>query len=113
MAIYERGSGLHTAERVRPVPGSDDEARYAALADDPGSGWRRVEDKPTPKKPKKAEPPKEPEEPKAPAKSASKADWVAYAAAQGMEQADAEAMTRDDLAAKYLAEGGVSGAGDQ
>lgn len=52
--IYERGSGPHVAERVQPGP--DDEARYAALADNPGSGWRRVEDEPEPKKrtPRKA-----------------------------------------------------------
>jgi hypothetical protein len=35
----------------------------------------------------------------APAKSASKADWVAYAVAQGMDEAEADAMTKDDLQA--------------
>ncbi|MEV0445853.1 hypothetical protein AB0I84_12880 [Streptomyces spectabilis] len=43
MAIYERSSGGHVAERVSPVPGSEDAERYAALAADPASGWRRVE----------------------------------------------------------------------
>lgn len=39
-----------------------------------------------------------------PNKSASKADWVAYATSDegGMAQAEAEAMTRDELAEKYL-----------
>ncbi|MEU5974392.1 hypothetical protein [Streptomyces sp. NPDC047315] len=54
----------------------------------------------------------QPERLERPAKSASKADWAAYAVAQGMVQADAEAMTRDDLAAKY-AEGGSGNAGGQ
>ncbi len=43
MAIYERRSGAHVAERVQPVPGSDSEAAYAALAEDPGTGWRIIE----------------------------------------------------------------------
>lgn len=36
-----------------------------------------------------------------PAKSAAKPDWVAYAVAQGSDQADAEAATKDDLIATY------------
>ncbi|MFJ9645009.1 hypothetical protein [Streptomyces sp. NPDC101206] len=44
MAIYERRSGDHVAESVRPVPGSDAEAVYAALADDPASGWSCVDE---------------------------------------------------------------------
>ncbi len=40
----------------------------------------------------------------APTRGASKADWVKFATAseQGMTEADAEAMTRDQLAEKYL-----------
>jgi hypothetical protein len=43
----------------------------------------------------------------APARSASKADWVTYASSPAagdkrMTAADAEALTRDDLAAKFL-----------
>jgi hypothetical protein len=41
---YERRSGAHVAESVQPVPGSDSEAAYAALAADPDSGWRVVEE---------------------------------------------------------------------
>ncbi len=39
-----------------------------------------------------------------PSRGASKADWVKFATApaQGMTEADAEAMTRDQLAEKYL-----------
>jgi len=37
-----------------------------------------------------------------PTKSASKADWKAYAISQGMDDAEAESMTRDDLAELYL-----------
>lgn len=94
MAIYERGSGGHIAERLRPVPGSEEAERLAALAEDPASGWRC------------AEPDAEPVEVTRPAKSASKADWVAYAVAQGAEQDEAESMTRDELAALFADGGG-------
>lgn len=39
--------------------------------------------------------------PEAPARSASKPEWVAYATKQGMDAAEAEAATRDDLAARF------------
>lgn len=39
--------------------------------------------------------PAEPSSPEPPAKSASKADWVAYATAQGVE--DADDFTKDEL----------------
>lgn len=59
MAVYERTSGPHVAERVRPVPGSDDEARLEKLAADRTDGWRRVEEQPAKPaakpRPKKAE----------------------------------------------------------
>ncbi|MFE7273037.1 hypothetical protein [Streptomyces sp. NPDC057623] len=97
MAVYERGSGAHIAERVQPVPGSEEAERYAALADDPASGWRCVEPDP--------EPEPEPTVLERPAKSASKADWKAYAVQEGMDEAEADAATRDELAAKY-ADGG-------
>lgn len=38
----------------------------------------------------------------APTRSASKADWKAYAIAQGMDEDQADDMTRDDLAELYL-----------
>ncbi|MEU5979392.1 hypothetical protein [Streptomyces sp. NPDC047315] len=44
MPTYERGSGPHIAERVQPVPGSEEAERYAALAADPASGWRRADE---------------------------------------------------------------------
>lgn len=37
-----------------------------------------------------------------PTRSASKADWKAYAISQGMDEAQADDMTRDDLADLYL-----------
>ncbi|MEV1204439.1 hypothetical protein [Microbispora rosea] len=52
MALYERTSGDHVAERVRPVPGSDEETRLERLAADRTDGWRRVDDEPV--KPKTA-----------------------------------------------------------
>lgn len=93
MAIYERSTGAHPAERVRPVPGSEDAARYAALAADPESGWRCAEPDPVPEE--------EPVVLERPAKSASTADWKAYAVSQGLDEEEAEKATRDELAAKY------------
>lgn len=52
MATYERMSGDHVAERVRPAPGSDEEARLERLAATRTDGWRRVDDAPAPAKPK-------------------------------------------------------------
>ena len=37
-----------------------------------------------------------------PRKSASKTDWVAYATAQGLDSAEAEALTRDQLAELFM-----------
>jgi hypothetical protein len=95
VAVYERGSGAHVAERVRPTPGSAEAERYAALAADPASGWRCTEPDTEP----------EPVVLERPAKSASKADWKAYAVQEGMDEAEADKATRDELAAKY-ADGG-------
>lgn len=97
VAIYARGAGAHIAEQVRPVPGSEDAERYAALAADPGSGWRCLEPDPAP----------EPVVLERPTRSASKADWKTYAVAQGMDEDEAEKATRDELAAKY-----ADGSGD-
>jgi hypothetical protein len=36
-----------------------------------------------------------------PARSASKAEWIAYAVAQGAEQDDAEAATKEQLIEQY------------
>jgi hypothetical protein len=92
VAVYERGSGGHVAERVRPAPGSADDERYAALAADPASGWHVAAPDPV----RLARP----------AKSASKTDWVAYAVQEGMDAGDADKATRDELAARYADGGG-------
>ncbi|MFG2059670.1 hypothetical protein ACGFI9_37230 [Micromonospora sp. NPDC048930] len=39
---------------------------------------------------------------KTPSRSASKADWLKHAVENGMTEADAEALTRDQLAEKFL-----------
>lgn len=91
MALYQRGAGGHIAERVQPEPGSDEEARLAALADDPKSDWYRAE-KPDPK---------ESAEAKRPAKNASQEAWAAYAVAKGANEDEAKAASRDDLIAAY------------
>ncbi len=43
-----------------------------------------------------------PPAPEPPTRSATKAEWKAYAISQGIAEADAEVMTRDQLAEKYL-----------
>lgn len=50
MSVYVRGSGDHAGERVQPEPGSDEDKRLQALAGDPASGWRRL-DEPKPARP--------------------------------------------------------------
>lgn len=45
-----------------------------------------------------------PDDVQRPARSASKADWVKYAVAQGVDAAAADKATRDELAAKYADE---------
>ncbi|MEU6756968.1 hypothetical protein [Streptomyces sp. NPDC046685] len=49
MAIYQRTVGGHVADRVQTMPGSEEDAAYAALAKDPASGWQVV-DEPKPKR---------------------------------------------------------------
>lgn len=44
VAIYQRTVGGHVADRVQTMPGSEEETAYAALAEDPDSGWRVVEE---------------------------------------------------------------------
>lgn len=97
MTEYVRASGPYIAERVRPVPGSLEAEHYAALAADPASGWNAVAEEP----PAPAGPP---------AKSAAKAEWIAWAVAQGADQADAEKATKDELITIY---GGDGDAADQ
>jgi hypothetical protein len=90
-ALYERGSGGHVAERVRPEPGSPEADELERLADDPSTAWRRVV----------FLEPTTADDVKAPAKSATKPEWVAYAVAQGAVQADAEALTTRQLIEQY------------
>ncbi|MGW8762365.1 hypothetical protein ACWGN5_07680 [Streptomyces sp. NPDC055815] len=93
MIEYVRASGPYVAERVRPVPGSPEAEAYAALAADPGSGWRAVA----------VEPPAlvAPSAPEPPAKSATKAEWVAYAITLGADEGGAEQATKDTLITTY------------
>ncbi|MFE3452388.1 hypothetical protein ACFXJ8_26040 [Nonomuraea sp. NPDC059194] len=46
------------------------------------------------------------EQDSAPRKSASKAAWVAYAVSQGMAEADAEELTRDQLVERFASDEG-------
>ncbi|WP_060887286.1 hypothetical protein [Streptomyces caniscabiei] len=100
MAVYERGSGGHVAERVRPEPGSDEAERYAELAAAPGSGWRCVDPDPVPEEGGQKPPP-----PERPAKSAVKADWVAYAQAVDPETGGLDELTKEQLIELYGGEG--------
>lgn len=88
-ATYVRMSGHHVAERIRPVPDTEEEQRLAALADDPETHWMRVPDE------------GEQTLTERPAQAADKAAWVAWAVAQGAAQADAEAATKADLITQY------------
>ncbi|MDT9688191.1 hypothetical protein Q5762_07445 [Streptomyces sp. P9(2023)] len=92
MAIYQRTNGGHVAESLRPMPDSEEAVELENLAANPASGWRRVDEEP----PAPAGPP---------AKSASKGDWVAYAVAQGADEAEAEKTTKDELISAYGGEG--------
>lgn len=107
-ATYERGSGGHVAERIRPVPGSADDEHMQVLAADPASGWRRIPDPDeVPAEDPDGGDPKDPADgppPDRPAKSASKADWVTYAVAQGVDPAEADAATRDALVERFTIE---------
>ncbi|QFQ97455.1 hypothetical protein F9278_15925 [Streptomyces phaeolivaceus] len=100
MAVYERGSGPHIAERVAPVLGSPEAERYATLAADPGSGWRCV--KADPEEGGKQPPPERP------TKAAVKDEWVAYARSRAKdsdEEAAIDGLTKDELIEKYGGEG--------
>ncbi|MFE6488969.1 hypothetical protein ACFVGN_39385 [Streptomyces sp. NPDC057757] len=99
MAIYQRGSGDHVAERVQPEPGSKEEQRLEKLVASREGGWYVVD------APKPA-PESEPVVLERPAKSASKADWKAYAIQEGLDEDEAETATRDELAVKYADGGG-------
>lgn len=118
MAIYERFAGGYVAERLRPVPGSEDAEQYEELAADPASGWRRVDDGPAPETDEQEgqEPPQGggegdgsgPGDARRPARSAVKAEWVAYAraVAESAEERNAiDGMTRDQLVEAYGQEG--------
>ncbi|MFF5790248.1 hypothetical protein ACFY8P_35410 [Streptomyces sp. NPDC012693] len=115
MTIYQRSSGGHVAESVRPLEGSPEAAELEQLAADPASGWRAVADEPpAPVEPDPPVVPVVPVEPEPlverPAKGAAKAEWVAFAVLQGAEQAEAEAATKDDLITAYGGE--PDGAGE-
>lgn len=59
-------------------------------------------------KPDEPKPVEEPDDgPKAPARSASKADRLAYAVAQGMDADEADKLTRDQLAERFLDQKGA------
>jgi hypothetical protein len=101
VATYERGAGDHIAERLRPVPGSDEEARLNTLADDPSTDWRRIDDEPL--TPVTSDPPTPVVvDPKAPARSASKSDWFVYAVSRGLGEDEADKLTRDQLVELFL-----------
>jgi hypothetical protein len=85
---FVRWSGHHVAERIRPVPGSPDAQRLAALADDPSSNWQR-EAVPEPAAEPAGRPPQ----------AADKAAWVAYADQQ--DPGDHSGLTKAELISQY------------
>jgi|GEM_PF-4741448 len=83
MAIYERMSGRHVAERVRVPDGSDEAKRFAE-----SPKWRAVEAP----KPPTVDPMERPPQ------SATKDQWVAHAvAAHGLDEAEAAKSTKAEL----------------
>jgi hypothetical protein len=42
VAVFERYSGEHVSERVKPEDGSEDAERLEALAAEGADGWRKV-----------------------------------------------------------------------
>lgn len=91
--VYVRTSGAHVAERIRPAAGSEDEKRLLALAEDPTTDWSFTPDE--------AADPELPPDPQRPAKAAAKDAWVAWAVHSGAEQAEAEALTKEQLIETY------------
>jgi hypothetical protein len=90
-ATYVRRAGQHVAERIRPVPGSPDAQRLAALAADPASGWQ-CEDVPVPgSAPLASRPPQ----------AADKAAWVTWAVACGADKTEAGGMSKAALIEQY------------
>lgn len=85
---YVRMSGHHVAERIRPVPGSEDAQRLATLADDPSSDWTR-----------EAVPELATEPAGRPPQSAPKEAWVAYADSQ--DPGDHAGLTKAELISQY------------
>jgi len=96
MVIYVRGSGRHTAERVRPVPGSDAEARLERLASAGEGGWRCLEDPPGDGEGSGSGP----DGVQRPARSATKAVWLEYARAM-QPGAALDGLTKEQLIETY------------
>lgn len=115
-AVYVRYAGGHVAERVRPLPGSAraTELRRAAAT---GTGGWQVADESTPAPTLVDDLPEGsggagsgPDAVGRPARAARKADWVAYAVAQGADRTEAEASTKDDLVTAYGGDDGADSA---
>lgn len=86
------------ADEIVDLP--PDQAAYLV-----GSGNASYVDEPTIVEPHEPEPDDDDQvddEPDSPSRSSSKRNWVAYAVSVGMDPADAEAFTRDELAERYL-----------
>lgn len=96
------GADLDRNERSeREAIAQNENLRRVAYFRSQGYGVEEIE-------PDEPEPAEEPDdEPKAPARSASKADWAAYAIAQGVDADEAEKLTRDQLAERFLDQKGA------
>ncbi|MFD3929692.1 hypothetical protein [Streptomyces sp. NPDC058614] len=89
------------AELDVPEDNAGDELRYNARAlayfRSQGYGVEEIDETPAP------EPSSEPDDSdKPPTRSASKADWLAYAITQGVDADEADKLTRDQLAERFL-----------
>lgn len=98
-------NGVHWPEPGGVVEVPDDEAATlvrhgnAARLDDEGDDTSATQEEDEPASEPAAEPQTEP-----PARSDNKPAWVDYAITQGLTRTEAEAMTKDDLIARFAAE---------
>jgi hypothetical protein len=91
---FFRGEGGHVWEMDLPLgeqhARAHKEGRLVRVNED-GSPFEEHAEEPKAPEPQPADAPQ-------PSKAGSKKDWVAYAVAQGADEATAESMTRDELA---------------
>ena len=90
MALYERYEDGRKVERAFTVDGDARDLEFRALVG--LHGWKHIDE---------AALTAPPAAPVRPAQAATKAEWVAWAVAQGADPDEADAATKADLVAAY------------